>query len=72
MCAGEEPGRDGTDDERDEDDLDHAQHPSATATLNIEHSRMEVPSVLLSSDIWREVGTNLAGGAQRGMEVEVV
>ena len=35
-------------------------------------TKMEVPSVLLSSDIWREVGTILAGGAQRGMEEEVI
>ena len=35
-------------------------------------TKMEVPSVLLSSNTWREVGIHLAGGAQRGMEVEVV
>ena len=31
---------------------------------------MEVPSVLLSTAIWRVVRRNLAGGAKRGLEVE--
>ena len=31
---------------------------------------MEVPSVLLSTAIWRVVRGNLAGGAKRGLEVE--
>ena len=33
-------------------------------------TRMEVPSVLLSTAIWRVVRRNLAGGAKRGLEVE--
>ena len=33
-------------------------------------TRMEVPSVLLSTAIWRVVRGNLAGGAKRGLEVE--
>ena len=31
---------------------------------------MEVPSVLLSTAIWRVVRINLAGGAKRGLEEE--
>ena len=31
---------------------------------------MEVPSILLSTAIWRVVRRNLAGGAKRGLEVE--